>query len=89
MRANPHDFVDPQPLSQITFAEEMRCGMAGCDHTTTGGLIECDAETTGLWRLLPICPECLSALHSVGRQPRAAKRWLNRDSAPRKGARPS
>lgn len=88
MRADPHDFADAQPLTQITFAERMRCGMAGCDHMTTDGLIECDLETTGLWRLLPICPQCLSALHSVERSPRATKR-ASHDVATRKDVRPS
>jgi hypothetical protein len=38
--------------------------MAGCDAQTTTGLLERDHHLSGLWRLLPVCPRCLSGLRS-------------------------
>lgn len=68
MRADPHDYLDPQPLRHMRFTDSMTCGMAGCDHMTTDGLIERDPETDGLWRLLPICATCQRELQSAARQ---------------------
>jgi hypothetical protein len=38
--------------------------MADCDARTTVGLLERDERLPGLFRLLPICPDCLSGLRS-------------------------
>jgi len=54
-------------LEPISFGQELLCGMAGCDAQTTSGLLERDEHLAGLWRLLPVCPRCLSGLRTGGR----------------------
>jgi hypothetical protein len=54
-------------LAPITFGQALLCGMAGCDAQTTTGLLERDHHLSGLWRLLPVCPRCLSGLRSGSR----------------------
>jgi hypothetical protein len=53
-----------EDLSPITFGQSLYCGMADCDARTTVGLLERDERLPGLFRLLPICPDCLSGLRS-------------------------
>jgi hypothetical protein len=54
-------------LAPITFERALLCGLAGCDAQTTTGLLERDQHLSGLWRLLPVCPRCLSGLRSGSR----------------------
>lgn len=56
-------------LSPISFAEPLLCGMADCETQTTAGLLERDERLPGLFRLLPICPDCLRGLRT-GQRPR-------------------
>ncbi len=53
-------------VAPITFAQPLRCGMDDCETQTTSGLVEPD-QLAGLWRLLPICPDCLRGLSAGGR----------------------
>lgn len=57
-------------LRGIRLAEPLLCGMMGCAETTTSGLLEPDPQTRGLWRLLPVCARCSTALrdHRAGRR---------------------
>lgn len=64
-------------LAPITFGQALLCGMADCNAQTTTGLLERDQHLTGLWRLLPVCPRCLSGLRNGSRmrlRERGAKR---------------
>ncbi len=54
-------------LAPITFGQALLCGMSGCEAQTTTGLLERDQHLAGLWRLLPVCPRCLSGLRAGGR----------------------
>lgn len=54
-------------LAPITFGQALLCGMAGCEAQTTTGLVERDQHLAGLWRLLPVCPRCLTDLRAGGR----------------------
>ncbi|HEX9037534.1 MAG TPA: hypothetical protein VF808_11145 [Ktedonobacterales bacterium] len=49
-------------LSRIRLADALECGMRGCDEPASSGLLEPDAKTHGLWRLLPICDSCSTQL---------------------------
>ncbi len=60
-------------LSKIRLTEPLNCGMTGCATPTTSGLLEPDPQTSGLWRLLPICGTCSTTLQ----KPHAPKRAPN------------
>jgi hypothetical protein len=64
-----------EDLSPIKFRQSLFCGMADCDAQTTMGLLERDERLPGLFRLLPICPNCLRGL-------RTGKRMRLRERSP-------
>lgn len=68
-------------LAPITFGQSLFCGMADCDSRTTVGLLERDERLPGLFRLLPICPDCLSGL-------RTGQRMRLRERSPEDSTRP-
>ena len=55
-------------LLSVKLSLPLPCGMAGCHRPTTLALVERDAESFGLWRLLPICPTCAENLSADAAQ---------------------
>jgi hypothetical protein len=54
-------------VKRILLAEPLTCGMTGCATPTTSALLEPDAQTAGLWRLLPVCSGCSSTFSGARR----------------------
>lgn len=64
-RVSQRDARGHERLVTLTFGEPLACGMAECDGQAQSGMLEPDPRTRGLWRLLPLCPQCQRALASA------------------------